>query len=73
MSGFIGAFFGLFGSNKDDNQPKEAFFLDADSASSLGDVNFMRKSIAVKRSYPKAAGKINLIEEALFSVSPSIK
>ncbi|NES88319.1 MULTISPECIES: hypothetical protein [Okeania] len=62
MSGFIGAFFGLFGGNKDDNQPKEAFFLDADSASSLGDVNFMRKSIAVKRSYPKAAGKINLIE-----------
>ncbi|NEQ72351.1 MAG: hypothetical protein F6K23_04210 [Okeania sp. SIO2C9] len=62
MSGFIGALFGLFGGKKDDNQPKEAFFLDADSASSLGDVNFMRKSIAVKRSYPKAAGKINLIE-----------
>ncbi|NEP77650.1 MAG: hypothetical protein F6K39_05385 [Okeania sp. SIO3B3] len=62
MSGFIGAFFGLFGGKKDDNQPKEAFFLDADSASSLGDVDFMRKSIAVKRSYPKAAGKINLIE-----------
>ncbi|MCL2927284.1 MAG: hypothetical protein O4861_23125 [Trichodesmium sp. St16_bin4-tuft] len=58
MTGFIK---GLFG-KKDDNQPKEAFFLDADSASSLGDVNFMRKSKTVKRSYPKAAGKINDIE-----------
>ncbi|MDJ0518788.1 hypothetical protein [Dapis sp. BLCC M229] len=58
MTGFIR---GLFG-NKDDNQPKEAFFLDADSASSLGDVDFMRKSKTVKRSYPKAVGKINLIE-----------
>ena len=58
MTGFIK---GLFG-KKDDNQPTEAFFLDADSASSLGDVNFMRKSITVKRSYPKAVGKINLIE-----------
>ncbi len=58
MTGFIR---GLFG-KKDDNQPKEAFFLDQDSASSLGDVDFMRKSKTVKRSYPKAAGKINLIE-----------
>ncbi len=58
MTGFIR---GLFG-KKDDNQPKEAFFLDQDSASSLGNVDFMRKSKTVKRSYPKAAGKINLIE-----------
>ncbi|MGK7919573.1 MAG: hypothetical protein AB4080_06150 [Trichodesmium sp.] len=58
MTGFIR---GLFG-NQDNNQPKEAFFLDPDSASSLGDVNFMRKSKTVKRSYPKAVGKINLIE-----------
>ncbi|NES74293.1 MAG: hypothetical protein F6K24_58440 [Okeania sp. SIO2D1] len=63
MSGFIGALFGLFGGNKAEDQGSgEAFFLDPDSASSLGDVDFMRKSIAVKRSYPKAAGKINLIE-----------
>ena len=58
MTGFIK---GLFG-KKDDNEPKEAFFLDADSASSLGNVDFMRKSKTVKRSYPKAVGKINLIE-----------
>ena len=63
MSGFIGALFGLFGGNKAEDQGSgEAFFLDADSASSLGNVDFMRKSIAVKRSYPKGAGKINLIE-----------
>ncbi len=58
MTGFIR---GLFG-QKDDNQPTEAFFLDADSASSLGNVDFMRKSKTVRRSYPKAVGKINLIE-----------
>ncbi len=58
MTGFIR---GLFGGNND-NQPKEDFFLDQDAASSLGDVDFMRKSKTVKRSYPKAAGKINLIE-----------
>ncbi|MGD1714776.1 hypothetical protein [Dapis sp. BLCC M172] len=57
MTGFIR---GLFGGS--DNQPKEDFFLDQDAASSLGDVDFMRKSKTVKRSYPKAAGKINLIE-----------
>ncbi|MDY7008198.1 MAG: hypothetical protein SWX82_30775 [Cyanobacteriota bacterium] len=60
MSGFIGAFFGLFG-KKDNNEPKEAFFLDSDSATSLGNVDFMRKSKSVKRSYPKGAGKINMI------------
>ena len=58
MTGFIKSLFG----RKDNNQPKEAFFLDTDSASSLGDVDFMRKSKTVKRSYPKAAGKINQIE-----------
>lgn len=70
MTGFIK---GLLG-NKDDNQPKEAFFLDADSASSLGDVDFMRKPKTVKRSYPKAAGKINDIEgETEKSVSSTKK
>ena len=58
MTGFITKLFG----KKDDNQPREAFFLDRDSASSLGDVDFMRKSKTVKRSYPKAVGKINQIE-----------
>ncbi|MCL2932234.1 MAG: hypothetical protein MGG11_08135 [Trichodesmium sp. MAG_R03] len=58
MTGFITRFFG----KKDDNQAKAAFFLDPDSASSLGDVDYMRKSKTVKRSYPKAAGKINQIE-----------
>ncbi|NES03671.1 MAG: hypothetical protein F6K22_12945 [Okeania sp. SIO2F4] len=58
MTGFIR---GLFG-KKDDNQPKEAFFLDQDAATSLGNLDYMRKSKTVKRSYPKAAGKLNLIE-----------
>ncbi|MEB3340192.1 hypothetical protein [Okeania sp.] len=70
MTGFIR---GLFG-KKDDNQPKEAFFLDSDSASSMGNVDFMRKSKTVKRSYPKAAGKLNVIEgETEKSVSSTQK
>ncbi|MCL2924853.1 MAG: hypothetical protein MGF17_09570 [Trichodesmium sp. MAG_R04] len=57
MTGFITKLFG----KKNDNQSQENFFLDRDSASSLGNVDYMRKSKTVKRSYPKAAGKINYI------------
>jgi len=57
MTGFIR---GLFG-KKDNNQPKEAFFLDSDSASSLGNVDFMRKPNTIKRSFPTAVGKLNLV------------
>merc|ERR1739838_1078868 len=55
MTGFITKLFG----KKNNNQSQEDFFLDRDSASSLGNVDYMRKSKTVKRSYPKAAGKIN--------------
>lgn len=65
MSGFIGALFGLFGGKKANNQPNpgkgEAFYLDSDSASSLGDVKFMRTPKSIKRSFPTAVGKLNLV------------
>lgn len=70
MTGFIGALFGLFGGKKANNQPApqattpsngEAFFLDPDSAKGLGDIDYMRTPKSVKKSYPKAAGKLNLI------------
>ncbi|MGB3512728.1 MAG: hypothetical protein WBA93_26625 [Microcoleaceae cyanobacterium] len=70
MTGFIGALFGLFGSKKANNQsvpqPKtsnraEAFFLDSDSSKGLGDFNYMRTPKSVKKSYPTAVGKLNLI------------
>jgi hypothetical protein len=33
----------------------DAFFLDADSSSSLGDVNFMRRSNTIRRTFPGSA------------------
>ncbi|MGL5510532.1 MAG: hypothetical protein ACRDB1_13005 [Microcoleaceae cyanobacterium] len=57
MTGFIR---GLFGGNKANNN-SEAFFLDEDTAKGLGDVEFMRTPKTVKKSYPKAAGSINVI------------
>jgi hypothetical protein len=60
----MAGFFGLFGKKTkyvDDPTPaaptakekKEAFFLDSDSAKTLGDVEFMRKTKVIKRSFPK--------------------
>lgn len=59
----MAGFFGLFGGrtkyvDESDSAPestgkKEAFFLDPDAAQSLGDAEFMRKPIAIKRSFPK--------------------
>ncbi|MFN5516240.1 MAG: hypothetical protein ACK5CA_16250 [Cyanobacteriota bacterium] len=55
--------FGLFGrrtkyvdetdSATEQTEKKEAFFLDSDAAKSLGDAEFMRKPITIKRSFPK--------------------
>jgi hypothetical protein len=60
----MAGFFGLFGKKTkyvDDPTPyaaeakesKEAFFLDVDSAKTLGDVEYMRKPKVIKRSFPK--------------------
>lgn len=56
--------FGLFGKrtkyvDEVDTTPqpkpekKEAFFLEADDAKSLGDAEYMRKPLQIKRSFPK--------------------
>lgn len=34
---------------------EEAFFLDADASSSMGDVNFMRRSNTIRRTFPGTA------------------
>ncbi len=36
-------------------QKKDAFFLEPDEAQSLGNVEFMRKPITIKRTFPKTA------------------
>ncbi|EAZ91269.1 hypothetical protein [Crocosphaera chwakensis] len=60
MAGFFGLFSGRKAKFVDepDNtsaqpQKKEAFFLDNDSAKSLGDTEFMRKPITIRRTFAK--------------------
>lgn len=56
MAGFFGLFGGrtkYVGEEDPVTETKEAFFLEPDAAKSLGDVEFMRKPITIKRSFPK--------------------
>ncbi|WP_107667177.1 hypothetical protein [Cyanothece sp. BG0011] len=60
MAGFFGLFSGRKAKFVDepDNTPtqpkkKEAFFLDNDSAKTLGDTEFMRKPITIRRTFAK--------------------
>lgn len=55
--------FGLFGGNKNNNteadspQQSGAFFLDADSAKTLGNTEFMRRRNTIKRTFPGVRGQ----------------
>jgi len=62
MIAIIKTLFGGGKSNKNSNKDKgPAYYLDNDSAKSLGDMDYMRTAKSVKKSYPKAVGKLNLI------------
>jgi hypothetical protein len=60
---------GAAASPQDKPKPKpevETFFLDADASSTLGDVNFMRRSNTIRHTFPGTAsspGNKELIEE----------
>jgi hypothetical protein len=48
--------FGLFGGKKEeDPQPKDAFFLDDESAKSMGDTAYMKEAKNIRRTYPAGA------------------
>ena len=53
MTGFIR---GLFG--KKSKKEENAFFLDADSAKTYGDIDYMRTAKTVKKSFPKGLGEV---------------
>ncbi len=60
MAGFLGLFSGRKAKFVDEAdttpvqpQKKEAFFLDSDSAKTLGDTEFMRKPITIRRTFAK--------------------
>ena len=69
MTGFIR---GLFGSKakKEERAPEvkndgKAFFLDADSSKSFGDIDYMRTAKAVTKSFPKGLGEVTEVISAM--------
>ncbi len=40
----------------ENTESKEAFFLTPDEAQTLGDVDYMRKKVTIKRTFPKVKG-----------------
>lgn len=44
--------FGLFG--KKNNQPQDSYFLNPDESKTFGDIDYMRKSKTVKRTFAKS-------------------
>ncbi|MFN3360720.1 MAG: hypothetical protein ACK421_04725 [Pseudanabaenaceae cyanobacterium] len=48
MAGFFGWLF-----NRSNNQSEDSYFLDPDTAKTLGDINYMRKPSTVRRTFAK--------------------
>ena len=48
--------FGLFGGNSKDGN-SEAFYLSSDDAKTFGDIEYMRGTTEVKKTFPKVNGK----------------
>ncbi len=51
------ALFGLFGGKKKNEAPKSDYFLDFEEAQTLGDTELMKKSVTIKRTFPKLKGQ----------------
>lgn len=63
MAGFLG----LFGSKDQNGNSAEEYYLDADQAKTLGDIDYMRTSRQIKRTYAKykngAQGGMEVIKQ----------
>lgn len=53
----MAGFFGLFSKKEEDPQPKDAFFLDEESAKSMGDTEYMKAPKSIRRTFPAGAGE----------------
>lgn len=53
MAGLFGLFGGGKKSDAADKQKQNAYFLDADSAKTLGDIEYMRSNKVIKHKFPK--------------------
>ncbi len=49
MAGFFGKLF----NRNNDSKKEDSYFLDPDSAKTVGDINYMRKPVTVRRTFPK--------------------
>lgn len=60
-------FLGLFGSNNGQSRSEEEYYLDSDQAKTLGDIDYMRTSRQIKRTYAKykngAQGGMKVIKQ----------
>lgn len=75
----MAGFFGLFGgktkyvdgngndSQADNGKSQEAFFLNPDDAKTLGNIDYMRKSYKIRRTFPKT--KSNQVTEFIQEIS----
>lgn len=55
-------FFDRFRRKPNEAEPDKSFFLEPDSAGSLGDVNFMRRPYSIRRTFPGTAANPGLKE-----------
>ncbi|MCP9940022.1 hypothetical protein [Synechococcus sp. Cruz CV12-2-Slac-r] len=55
-------FFDRFRRKPNETEPDKSFFLEPDSAGSLGDVNFMRRPYSIRRTFPGTAANPGLKE-----------
>ncbi len=76
----------LFGGKKSSNnepapqkaprQRAQAYFLDNDSAKTMGNIDYMRTAKSVKKSYAQAVGKLNVlsgeVEESISAMEKKI-
>ena len=58
----MAGFFGLFGKKEEDEGPKDAYFLSADDSKTYGDIDYMRTSKTVRKTFVKTVGSPNVGE-----------
>lgn len=79
----MAGFFGLFGNktryidepDQGDNQPeakKEPFYLSSDESKSFGDIDYMRKSFNIKKTFPKtkSSQSTNVASQSTYTQKP---
>jgi len=77
----VAGLFGLFGKKKDDEAPQPeakpqqargAYYLDSDEARTYGDLNYMRTSKKVRRTFPKTVNNEEMeLEKEISSMNAS--